>query len=419
MKLLYIIIIMLTLNVRISAQSVNTDWVEKNVLYPSKENTYLNIGDTIPNFDIYINEQTRKFKEITKDSYTFINLWSNNLEFTLAYNLELKYFYDKLLVNNNYNSKIISICLGNETKWQRDINKYNISWLNAFSKDDSCLNNWFDLSEFPCGIVIDNNGVILLNKVNSMIERANAFNMLLKTQTNNKNTKEKNKNNLHNNSITTLNVLGKNLEDYQLRIDDNIYIDTLKAMNTIDIAIDEPTRISVINANDTMALLRGDYKYISTYIENGVNYITLDLDKSTFYSNTSMLVNDYNKFWQLKKRFDALLYTESDYEDNNTQLKTNNNKFDSISHLYHREYYNRCLTLPKSFITLKFVLFLTDGYLHTGITRKEVVSLFNLLDKSLFKYPTYIKTKKIIEDNFLNNTIELDDTIAKPLWNPN
>lgn len=404
----------------LSAQSVNTNWADKKIQYIAKENTYLNIGDTIPNFDIYINGQVRRIREIAKDNYIYIDLWSNDLEITSSNKLELKYIYNKFLKNkNDYKFNILSICLGDETKWQKETNEYNISWLNAFSKDDSCLNNWFDLSELPCGIVIDNNGVILLKKINSMSERNNAFDMLIKVQTISKITKEENLKNNYNNSYTKLKVVGKNPKNYQVRIGNDVYIDSLKSMNIINIEIEEPTKIITINANDTVALLKKDFKYINLYIENGVNEITIDLDKSAFYSNTSKLINEYNEFMQLKNKFDTITKHILDTEYKSTQLRTNNNKLDSISHIYHREYYNKCLALPKSFITLKFVQFLTDGYLQAGIARKEVVTLFNLLDNSLFNYPTYKKTKKIIEDNFINKNIELKDTISKPLWNPN
>ncbi|MBK8353106.1 MAG: hypothetical protein IPL21_16020 [Saprospirales bacterium] len=95
------------------------------------------------------------------------------------------------------------------------------------------------------------------------------------------------------------------------------------------------------------------------------------------------------------------------------------NNFDSISHLYHCELYNKHLHYPKSFKTLEFVNFLTDAYSQVGISKQEVINLFNSLDSSLFNYPTYIETKKIIEENFINtNSAIPTDKINKPLWNP-
>jgi hypothetical protein len=198
-----------------------------------------------------------------------------------------------------------------------------------------------------------------------------------------------------------------------------VYIETLKPVNTIKREIGEPTKITIINANDTAALIKRDFKYIFFYLEQGVNDITIDLDKSTIYSESSKLNNEYNEFWQLKRKYDTIFDRISDNGNKNYPLRTNNNKIDSVSHAYHREKYNKCLSFPKSFITLQFVLSLTDGYLQGGISRKEVVSLFNILDSSLFKYPTYIETKKIIDKNFINQDLELKKPITKPLWNPN
>lgn len=221
---------------------------------------------------------------------------------------------------------------------------------------------------------------------------------------------------------TILTVNGQHIENYQLQIDNEIYIDTLKKVNIINKEIAEPLRVSIMNTNDTIALMNRNLNYIFFYLDIGTHEITIDVDKSTITSKTSKLNTDYNEFWQLKKKEDTLMETAAiidSIENSRFEFRTNNNRFDSISHLYQRAYYNKCMQLPKSFISLSFVKFLSGAYFQAGISKQEVVYLFNSLDSCLFKYPTYIETKKIMKENFINNRDAIPtNTINKPLWNP-
>lgn len=221
---------------------------------------------------------------------------------------------------------------------------------------------------------------------------------------------------------TTLKVVGKNLKNYQLLIDNDVVIDSLKSINLIKKNIAEPIRVSIMNTNDTIALMNRNLNYINFYLDIGVHDITVNVDKSTFTSKSSKLTRESNAFWQLKKKYDTIMDSISklDYDDKEKLgFATNNNRFDSVSRLYHRAYYNKCLLLPKSFISLNFVRYLTLAYLQCGISKQEVVKLFNGLDVNLYKYPTYIETKKIIEENFIKENEGIPtNTISKPLWNP-
>lgn len=224
--------------------------------------------------------------------------------------------------------------------------------------------------------------------------------------------------NIECNSQLSMKVIGSNVKNYQILIDNEIISDTLQTEFTIYQNLEEPIKFTIINLNDTISLRENKISSISFYMDTGINDMILDLDNLTFSSISSQLIRDNIEFYQIKKKYDTLIEQVKTNSDLTNQHVTENLQFDSISHLFHRAYYNKCISLPNSFICLSFLNFLLDSYSQVGIKKYEVIELFNCLGENLKKYPLYLVTKKNIEANFLNKNIGVEEKINTPLWKP-
>lgn len=214
----------------------------------------------------------------------------------------------------------------------------------------------------------------------------------------------------------TIKAKGNDIKDYLLKSQEAVLIDTLRDVNEIEFSINEPKKATLFNFNDSSAVRERQIRYLSFYLVPGENDIVIDLDKMSFTSESSELLRENNEFLQLKNRYDIIMDSITMLQQENDGLR-NNNEFDSIARLYHRAYYNKCKLLPKSFLTLEFVYFLISNYKQVGITKNELIELFNKLDGSLDKFPMYSKVKKIMEEDFLESNPILPD-VNKPLWTP-
>ena len=214
-------------------------------------------------------------------------------------------------------------------------------------------------------------------------------------------------------TATTLKLIGKNINNYQLEMNGEILINHLKSINKIVENINEPTKILLIDTKTS--------NYIFFYLDIGIHDITIDIDKSIISSKTSKLNADYNDIWQIKKKYDLItkaVSKQDSIEISKIGFRANNNRIDSVYRLYLRALYEKSMQQSKSFASLMFVNFLVGEYSQVGISNQEVFKLFNNLDTNLFKYPIYQETKKMIEENLMNsNNYSPKDVINDPLWN--
>lgn len=411
--IIFYFIISLQLNNNLFASSKDEDFVA----VIANHDSYLKIGDTIRNFQLQIGNEITDFNKIAKGKYVYIDFWNDKSETTTSNKLMVLDTYKHFACNS---IAFISIYVGNTSAvWQQKSKKYKIYWYNAFVEDETNLAKWFNLEVLPCGVLINDKGIIQLTNLTSIDDRYESNTIIQHVYNENKHAQnifEPNADTF--NSITTLHIKSKNAAMYKLLINEKVFIDTIQSVNVIKQHISEPLRVCIMNYNDTIAMMNHSIDYINFYLDIGIHDIVMDLDKSAFTSKSSVLTRENNEFWQLKKKNDSLISLLTQNEKANDGLNSHDNMFDSVSHLYHRAYYNKCMSLPKSFMSLKFVQFLTDSYLQGGISKQEVIALFNCLDSSLFNYPSYIETKKIIEANFLNIKInQPTDKINKPLFN--
>jgi len=194
-------------------------------------------------------------------------------------------------------------------------------------------------------------------------------------------------------SVTTLHIIGKNYMYYQLRNEDNeILIDSLKPINLLTKKINEPIRVVIINL--------ATRNYVFFYLDIGKHDITVDVDKLIIASTSSELNRQENELLQIKKYYDSI--PESD------RIKTK----------FHNAFLQKCLKISNSFAALRFTNVISQEYLQVGITKDEVLKLFNNLDKSLYKYPTYKETKKYINEYIIKYNTPID-TVLQPIWNAN
>lgn len=216
------------------------------------------------------------------------------------------------------------------------------------------------------------------------------------------------------NSINKIIVHSKHIKSCYFEFNDSTY--DIKRINQLNIFLNEPLRILIKNSKNN--------NYLFFYIEEGNHIIDINLDNKIVSSKTSIIVQENNEVLTIKKYYDSLSFpieitmrntTNTGIEDSNRIV------FDNIRKLYHKAYYNWCVKHPKSFISLRFLMFLSnDIFVHSsvGITKEEINFLFNSLDASLYKYPSYQECLKNMDEIINNPKYKLAEP-PKPLWNPN
>lgn len=208
-----------------------------------------------------------------------------------------------------------------------------------------------------------------------------------------------------NNSITTLKIIGskERIAGFQLSNDKNkLLIKKLKSTNTIQLNLKEPMRVSALN---TIFIAGKQPEYVMFYLDTGKHEIIVDIDKLTFSSNTSSINIVSNEVWKIKTHYDTLM-------DN-----SNRQTYDSLYKAYHKALYNYHSKNLNSFLALGFVDFISNYFITTGITKEEVLKLYDSLGKNLHKYPTYSKVKQQIEQNIRNYVAPYsNDSLPKPLF---
>jgi len=221
-------------------------------------------------------------------------------------------------------------------------------------------------------------------------------------------------------SVTTLIIRGTKINQFQLNIEDQVSIKNLKESNLIKKNVTEPLRVCITNSNDTIAINNHSVKTYFLYLDIGKHIILIDLDKQEIYSKTSKTNTEYNELWKIKRTFDTLQY----YANKRDSLKLSQIGFinqydaDSISKLYHNTYLQKCLTMPNSFLSLRFLSFISKNYNQIGISKEDVLRLYNSIGKSIQKYPTYSEVKKYINEHILNIGNTPNNLINSPLWTP-
>lgn len=152
---------------------------------------------------------------------------------------------------------------------------------------------------------------------------------------------------------------------------------------------------------------------IHFFIEKGTHAIYLDVDNLSISSPTSKLNNEMGEVFKFKKKYDTLF-------DNARKNKVSEKTFDSILYKYYVEYNNWSIKHPKSFAALDFSYFNAKHWFETYLSKSEINALYNKLDVSLKKYPTY-KECKFFMDNYVNTEQfdKMHDTmnnVATPIW---
>lgn len=215
--------------------------------------------------------------------------------------------------------------------------------------------------------------------------------------------------NAHNAQIT-IKLKSKYLKNGSISYEDTILIKKTKKTNTINLNIDEPQRLILSNSKAK--------QYIIFFIEQGKHTISIDLDKRTIASETSLLCKENNETIYIRKYYDSIngIYINK-IKNNYDTLGLYREKIDSINKEYHKTYYNWCLKHTKSFISLSFLNFMTYSYLSIGITKEEINTLFNSLDISLHNNPSYKKSKEYIAEYINNPNYKIEEP-PTPLWNP-
>lgn len=207
------------------------------------------------------------------------------------------------------------------------------------------------------------------------------------------------------NSITTLKITGskERTANFQLYIDDKLFISKLKNVNVIQKKLKEPIKVTLI---DSSYIEGKQPEYVKFYLDTGKHVITVDLDKLIILSTTSKLNKEFTEVWKIKTHYDTLM-------DN-----SNRQTFDSLYKAYPKALYNYHSKNPNSFLTLDFVDFISNYFITIGITKKEVLKLYDSLGKNLHQYPTYNKVKQQIEQNIRNYEAPYSyDSLPKPLFN--
>jgi hypothetical protein len=208
-----------------------------------------------------------------------------------------------------------------------------------------------------------------------------------------------------NNSITTLKIIGnkERIAGFQLYNDKNkLLIKKLKSTNTIQLNLKEPMRVSALNTN---FIAGRQPEYVMFYLDIGKHEVIVDIDKLTFSSNTSNTNKAALDIWKIKTHYDTLM-------DN-----SNRQTFDSLYKAYHKALYNYHSKHPNSFIALSFVDFICGYFITTGLTKEEVLKLYDSLGKNLHQYPTYNRVKQQVEQNIRNYEAPYsNDSLPKPLF---
>jgi hypothetical protein len=207
------------------------------------------------------------------------------------------------------------------------------------------------------------------------------------------------------NSITTLKIIGskERLTTFELYNNNKLLIKKLKSTNTIQRNLKEPLEVTLINS----AYIEGKQpEYVKFYLDTGKHVTTVDLDKLIILSTTSKLNKEFIEVWKIKTHYDTLI-------DNSNQQT-----FDSLNRAYHKALYNYHSKNPNSFLTLGFVDFISNYFITTGLTKEEVLKMYDSLGKNLHQYPTYNKVKQQIEQNIRNYKAPYSyDSLPKPLFN--
>lgn len=207
------------------------------------------------------------------------------------------------------------------------------------------------------------------------------------------------------NSITTIKITGskERIAGFQLSNGQNkLLIKKLKIVNTIKQTIKEPIRVTLFN---TKHIQGKQPEYVLFYLEMGKHEITVDIDKLVFASKTSTINQSYEYILKIKSYYDTLI------------SNSNHHTYDSLNNAYHKSLYNYHIKQPNSFITLDFLDFISNNFTTVGITKEEVLKMYESLGKHLQQYPTYERVKKQIEnfvyryDSPYNN-----DSLPKPIF---
>lgn len=206
-----------------------------------------------------------------------------------------------------------------------------------------------------------------------------------------------------NNSTTTLKIIGskERLATFEL-YNNKVLLKKLKNTNTIQKNLKEPLEVTLIN---TKYIEGKQPEYFKFYLDTGKQVITIDIDKLIILSTTSKVNKEFIEVWKIKTHYDTLMDS------------SNRQTFDSIYKAYHKALYIYHSKNPNSFLALGFVDFISNYFITTGITKEEVLKLYDSLGKNLHKYPTYSKVKQQIEQNIRNYVAPYsNDSLPKPLF---
>ena len=384
------------------------------------QKTNFEVGDTIKDFKLQLENNTIQFQKIAENNFVYIDFWNPENEPSISSQSTVSGAFT-WSIKNNTNWKFISICLdADSVNWMKKSNELGINWYNAIdtNPEKSIFSSFYNTEHLPCGVLINPDGIVVKNNIMSTDDRSEAFKLLYLNPQKNTTLTAKPQNIVSEkkhtySTATTLKLIGKNINNYQLEMNGEILINHLKSINKIVENINEPTKILLIDTKTS--------NYIFFYLDIGIHDITIDIDKSIISSKTSKLNADYNDIWQIKKKYDLItkaVSKQDSIEISKIGFRANNNRIDSVYRLYLRALYEKSMQQSKSFASLMFVNFLVGEYSQVGISNQEVFKLFNNLDTNLFKYPIYQETKKMIEENLMNsNNYSPKDVINDPLWN--
>lgn len=139
----------------------------------SLQRTGYEVGDTIKNIILKLpNGESKNLLDIIKNKYAYIDFWSSNEQMSRLNHLPLKHSFFSTFLKKLFT--IISISLDtNKQKWLDAIKVDGIDgWTNSCDllgkESPVCLQ--FNITEFPIGFLVNENGIIVEDNLHSATE---------------------------------------------------------------------------------------------------------------------------------------------------------------------------------------------------------------------------------------------------------